>query len=206
MCFIQILPVAVGASRGENSWKTNTAVAALIDKLTQQKFTGLERSKNGEIVSVSLTAAYVNDQNLNLLSNIGSIQTLALQVRPNASDFTKDGIISIARLTNLVSIDIECGGELNHGIVNAIARLQRLQKVSLVSAYPRPDEYTSLTNLHGLVELNIIHCPTFGDRELSLVTNLTQLKILTLVGDSVTSTGATILRGTNFTKVHIIIK
>lgn len=152
-----------------------------------------ERDAKGDVVSLTLTSLLANDAGLDLFGKFGSLQKLRLQTSRLSPGLTRQGISSLVTMTNLTSINIACGGLLKAGVFEEICKMKKVRELGLVAAYPPASEYSGLTNLHNLVELRVGHCTNFGDRELSLLTNLPALKSLILYADGFSSEGTNVL-------------
>lgn len=107
-------------------------------------------------------------------------------------------------MTNLTSMNIACGGLLKAGVFEEICKMKEVRELGLVAAYPPASEYFGLTNLHNMVELRVAYCTNFGDREVSMLTNLINLRSLTLYADGFSSEGTNVLRSmTGLTNVAV---
>jgi hypothetical protein len=173
---------------------TNSAWVWIRNEIEKGRTPGSwERDAKGDVVSLTLTSLLANDAGLDLFSKFGSVQKLRLQTSRLSPELTRQGISSLVRMTNLTSINIVCGGLLKAGVFEEICKMKELRELGLVAAYPPAREYFGLTNLHNLVELRVGYCTNFGDRELSLLTNLPALKSLTLYADGLSSESTNVL-------------
>ena len=173
---------------------TNSAWAWIWNEIEKGRTPGCwELDAKGDVVSLTLTSLLANDAGLDLFSKFGSVQKLRLQTSRLSPELTRQGISSLVRMTNVTSINIACGGLLKAGVFEEICKMKGVRELGLVAAYPPASEYSCLTNLNNLVELRVAYCTNFGDRELSLLTNLPALKRLTLYADGFSSEGTNVL-------------
>lgn len=158
----------------------------------------LVRDDKGKVISLALRPANVNDRALFLVSRIGSLQELVIQGRgkPETGEWTREGVASLGKLTNLTSLRVVCVAPLpalKEGVFEEICMLRGLRSLSLVAACPERSEYGALSNLKNLTELQVSYATNFGDAELCLVTNLVNLKSLTISFDAVSRGGTNVL-------------
>lgn len=102
----------------------------------------------------------------------------------------------LGKLTNLVTLRVACVAPkpaLKNGVFEEICNLTGLKTLSLVAAYPERSEYVALTNLQTLAELNVSYATNFGDAELCLLTNLVNLRKLSISADAVSREGTNVL-------------
>jgi hypothetical protein len=190
-------------SIGTGDRATNSTLAWILDQIENGREPGRwERNEKGEIVSLNLSPLLANDVGLGLFKQFGSVHTIRLQTSGLSPELTKQGISSLARMTNLTSLSLACGHLLKTGVFDEICKLRGLRELSLYGACPPQKEYASITNLQNLVRLRISLCANFGDREINLLTNLPTLKSLTLEYNGFSRDGTNVLRSlsglTNF--------
>ena len=174
------------------------AVAANVRELLQQiddkHPESIKTDSTGHVVSLALPQGWANDNNLRLVSRIDSLQLLELAPTRRAEP-TQLGIVSLARRTNLVSLNLVCSGPLPEGVLRSVCSLNRLRSLSLAADYPPVSEYDSITNLQNLTELHVNCCTNFGDAQLTLITNLPNLRSLELRADALSSQATNVLFG-----------
>jgi hypothetical protein len=99
-------------------------------------------------------------------------------------------------MTNLTTLRVACIAPkpaLEDGIFEEICNLRALKSLSLVSAYPERSVYVALTNLQNLAELNVSYATNFGGAELCLLTNLVNLRNLSIQYHAVSREGMNVL-------------
>ena len=174
------------------------AVAANLDVLLQQIEASnpedIGRDSVGDVVSVVLRQGRATDDNLSLISTLDSLRRIALEPARRAKP-TQQGIETLSRLTNLVSLQLACCGALPDGVFNATCGLKRLRCLNLCAAYPPASEYYSITNLQDLAELHVTYCTNFGDSQLTVITNLPNLRSIELRADALSGHATNILSG-----------
>ena len=155
---------------------TNAEVAALLREIQHNNIwiNPIVWNTNGELVTVSLPRSEATDSNILMLSQIYSIQTLRIQ------GFTIDGSDALHGFTNLMALNLACGGRMSSGVFEHIGRIHGLRQLSLWGIYPSREEYTNLLALTNLEEFANTACTNFGPQELKLLTNLTRLKSIRL--------------------------
>jgi hypothetical protein len=95
-----------------------------------------------------------------------------------------------------VTLRVACLGLkplLKEGVLEEICNLRRLKSLTLMAAYPERSEYVALTNLQDLAELNLSCATNFGDTEFCSLTNLVNLRSLSIYGDAVSREGTNVL-------------
>lgn len=150
----------------------------------------VKRDDNGQVRSLTLPESRVNDEALVLASGIPSIRELRVRGRAravNGFEPTQKWFAALVGMTNLVSLRVDCMGEMDGGMFREITKLKSLHALSLYGAFPRREEYAGLTNLQGLLELHVSYCTNFGDAELVVLTNLTHLRSISLYATAVSS-------------------
>lgn len=180
------------------------SLGALLQEIEAANRDDIGRDPSGNVVSLTLRQGWANDYNLTLISGLNSLQRLVLVLSRRAEP-TEHGLASLGTLTNLVSLHLSCSGPLQAGFFRAACTLKRLRCLDLYAACPPAAEYKSLTNLQLLAELRVSYCPNFGDEQLSLVTNLTNLRSLELKADALSSEATNLLAGMR-TLTNILIK
>ena len=201
LCASEEKPVAQGAAEGnqgpERTQSTDHELAALLKRLEEGRSTGdVERDGNGDVISVALRWTNSNNRALFLVSTLGSLQQLAILGRGIPDEWTQEGISCLGKLTNLVTLRVACVAPkpaLKAGTFQEICNLRGLKSLSLVAACPERSEYVALTNLQGLAELNVSYATNFGDAELCLLTNLVNLRNLSICYDAVSRQGTNVL-------------
>lgn len=172
----------------------NASLTELLSKLEQGPSMDLRRDRNGNVVDLTLRQEHAQDKNLRLISRAGTIRSLRIQGRSQLGGVTREGVRSLAQLTNLVTLRVCCLGEMQAELFEEICRLKGLQYLGLASAYPPESAYGALTNLQALSELHVTYCTNFGDRQLRLLTNMLHLKSLTIDSGGITEQGTNFLR------------
>jgi hypothetical protein len=190
---------AVGKQGVERTQSTDHELAALLKRLKEGRNPGdVERDESGNVVSVVLRWTNANNRALFLVSALDSLQelTIAGRGRPETGEWTREGISYLGKLTNLVTLRVACLGLkplLKDGVLEEICNLRRLKSLSLMAAYPERSEYVALTNLQDLAELNLSYATNFGDAEFCSLTNLVNLRSLSIYGDAVSREGTNVL-------------
>lgn len=179
----------------------------LIQRLQERKAKYIKQSEEGAIVSLVIPRDLGTDQTLAAVGGIWSLQDLKLYLSQDSSRFTKEGVESLAVLTNLVSLRVWCAEQLPPMVFYEITRLKRLQHLELVASDAPIQEYDYLTNLCNLTELHMELTPNFGDAQSSLLTNLAQLRSVVLLWTGVHEVGANNFRHHDrFTNVILRLK
>jgi hypothetical protein len=176
---------------------TNSELSALLQKVEENP-EDLGRDRNGNVVSLALRGTNANNRALLLVSTFGFLQELVIQGRgrPDTGEWTREGIACLHNLTNLVSLRILCVAPqpaLKEGVFKEICNLRGLRSLSLVAACPERSDYVALSNLQNLAELRVSYATNFGDRELSSLTNLVNLRSLLIEWDAVSQQGTNVL-------------
>jgi hypothetical protein len=179
-------------------------VGALLQELRAANPEDVERDSAGNVVSVALRQGWASDHNLTLLSTVDTLHRLVL-VPSRRVELTEHGLTSLARLTNLVSLYLNCSGALRADVFRAACGLKRLRCLGLYGACPPVGEYNSITNLQDLAELHVAYCTNFTDQQLALVTNLPNLRTIELKADGL-SGQATNIASRMRTLTNIVIK
>ena len=176
--------------------QTNSQTSDYSDYEFSGGFGKWTRDISNNAVSVRLWYPLANDQGIALFSGFTTIREFSLKVPSRYNmGISAAGIASLTPLTNLTKLSVACAGSLRPGVVEAICRLKQLRELQLYAAHPPPQEYACLTNLQNLTTLSIIYNTNFCDRELSILTNLTNLRSLTLRDDGFSEEGVRVLAG-----------
>jgi hypothetical protein len=191
-CFILAMSWAAVALAG--SAGTNSPINLLVAQMEREDPNSIKTSESGTVVEMRLAGKLATDINLILISNIASLQHLEIRGLANKSEPTKQGFTTLKHLTNLVSLRICCFSNLNEGALREVAELGHLRRLCLVSADVPAADYTALSTLRDLEELTIDYAPHFGDKELTVLTNLVHLRRLRLHFDAISPGGTNILR------------
>jgi hypothetical protein len=181
-------------------------ISQLLKEIERSESIPPKRDKNGEIVSLSLEQSLANDERIEIASKIHSLRELQLGY---PKDITKEGISHLVGMTNLSSMSLWCVRELKPGVFEEICKIQGLRKLSLSAVHPPAGEYAAITNLQLLTVLHIGlgDGTNFGDHQLSLLTNLHNLKSLDLGYSGITFEGMKILHQmTGLTNVNVLPK
>jgi hypothetical protein len=99
-------------------------------------------------------------------------------------------------MTNLSALRIACLAfepDKNLQFLEDVSQLKQLRSLYLVCASQKKQEYFALTNLQNLTTLLVAYDTNFGNAELSLLTNLPNLKRVDLYADGVTPQGTNVL-------------
>jgi hypothetical protein len=176
----------------------NHELASLLKRLDASRDgTDLVRDSRGNIVSIALRGTNANDRALILVSTLTSVKELTIQGRGMGDECTREGISNLHKMTNLTHLRLLCVSPqptLEAGVFKEVCSLKSLESLILVSAYPERSEYPALANLQNLTELRLSYCTNFGDAELCLLTNLSNLRSLYISSDAVSRDGANVLR------------
>jgi len=189
----------MGLGQAQTTVQTMAAVSSadtLVKEIEQGSRYDVTRDSRGNVVALRLLREWVTDWNLTLVSEIGSLKEVSL-VTSKTNDLSGRGISSLSRLTNLVSVQVNCGGSLPKGVFREVCNLRRLQHLGLAGAYPPAEEYTSITNLNNLTDLRVVACTNFTDKELNYLTNLVNLRSLVLYYDGISKEGTNVLQTMN---------
>jgi hypothetical protein len=180
--------------------KTNPELdrqVALDSLLSSVEEIDLQKDSQGHVVSLALGSRNTSDQSLSLVSTLSRLQELTIRGRGWPSNqWTLDGLAQLKRLTNLSTLRIACLAvepNMNLQFLHEVSRLDQLRSLYLVCASQKTHEYFALTNLQNLTTLFVSYDTNFGNAELSLLTNLPNLKHIDLYGDAVTSQGTNVL-------------
>lgn len=169
-----------------------TNVGVLLQHIEAAHSEDVERDSAGNVVSVTLRTGWANDRNLILISTLDSVRRLVLMTSRRGEP-TQYGLDSLRKMTNLVSLYLDCGGPLPEGVFRATCNLKHLRCLGLYAAYPPVSEYDRITNLQELVELHITYCTNFGDAQLTPITKLPNLRNLELKADALSSQATNLL-------------
>jgi hypothetical protein len=157
-----------------------------------------QKDGEGRVVFLALRSTNATDKNLSLVSTLQSLQELTIQGRgwPASNRWSLEGISYLEKLTNLTTLRILCQAvppEINVQFLPEVSRLTKLRNLYLVAAPQEKQNYTSLTNLQNLVALHVSYDTNFGDAELSLLTNMPNLRNVDLFWNAVTPEGTNVL-------------
>jgi hypothetical protein len=181
---------------GETKPESNRQVA-LDSLLSSIEYLDLQKDEQGHVVSLALGSRNATDQNLSLVSTLSTLQELTIRGRGWPSNqWTLDGLAQLERMTNLSSLRIACLAvepDKNLQFLYEVSRLHQLRSLYLVCASQKTAEYFALTNLQNLTTLLVSYDTNFGNAELSLLTNLPNLKRIDLYGAAVTPEGTNVL-------------
>jgi hypothetical protein len=186
----------LSVARGENvipSAAEDKELDHLLERLATNDRRNVERDSDGNVISVFLRGGLANDENVQAIARLKSIRTLRMQGRAQAGELTAKGIAPLAQLTNMTVLSIACIGELTPGVFREVCTLRGLNALQLTATYAPPSEYACITNLPNLSSLYVSYCTNFGDGELASLTNLPQLKDLTLDSIAVSKRATNIL-------------
>ena len=162
---------------------TNARLTALLRDIQEHDNPYNDRvvfDTNGQPVSVKLWSSNANDADLSTISDAGSIKTLYLQTGAHAKNITREGLVSLRKLTNLTELHLACMIDMPPGMFGEICQLKNLRILSLVAEMPPPNEYTNLARLKNLEQLHISYATNFSPQEALVLTNLTNLKDLSI--------------------------
>jgi len=175
---------------------TVSNVTALLQRVQAANPFDLETNSTGRILSVTLRQDLATDDTLTLITNLGSLRRLVIM--PNRrGNLTTRGISALSSLTNLVSLHLSCSGNLPEGVFREICNLTQIRCLALYGARPPESEYSGITNLQNLVQLNVTYCTNFGDRQLSLITNLPNLRSIEVWADALSAHATNLLARMN---------
>ena len=179
-----------------------TNVSALLEQVVYNNKNDVLWDKSRNVVAVTLRYGFATDSNLHLLSSISTLRQLWLQ--PTSKDeLSVQGIIDLRGLTNLASLNLSCTTALPKGVFCGVCDLKQLTRLELVAACPPHDEYSCITNLETLAELRVTYCTNFDDVAFSYVTNLSNLKRLTVYGAAVSKESTNLLRKLKLTNAVV---
>ena len=143
----------------------------LVKRVKAESPDNIQRDKNGAVVYVS--AGWVNDDNLALISREASIRELSF----GGSRLTDGGIAAVGQMTNLTSLTCLSVGRRN--ALPPISKLTGLRQLKFVCSAFKPADLPYLTQMTNLEELMLTQGWTLGTNGLAAMTNLTHLKKLT---------------------------
>lgn len=212
LCFVALLAIATSLPALLSAQSDSVAgapvvaenVGALLQQVGAANPEDVERDSAGNVVFVALRQGWASDHNLTLLSTMDTVRRVVL-VPSRKAEPSEHGIASLAKLTNLVSLNLNCGSFLKAGVFRSTCNLKGLRCLGLYGACPPVDEYNSLTNLQGLAELHVAYCTNFTDQQLMLVTNLPNLRTIELRADGLSTQATNILAGMR-TLTNVVIK
>jgi hypothetical protein len=167
-------------------------VQSFLQEMSNEKAARVSRNSQGEIISLELWGERATDLSLVMASRVVSLGSLTVG-GSQATNCTAVGASALRSFTNLATVKLLCAGNLKPGFFKEICQLQRLRKVQITQASPPVEEYACMAKLYQLEELGIAHCTNFGNAQLTVITNLTNLKSLELVANSVTPDGTNVL-------------
>jgi hypothetical protein len=174
---------------------TESQLWAFLRELEAEKVAEVEHDVQGKVVSLTLRRTHATDQGLVYASLLDSLRSLAIHGRPLPSDYSESAAASLRNLINLVSLKVLCTGPLQPGFFRELCALRNLRELQLTDATPPKEEYSYLARLSRLERLGLASCTNFGDTELTVVTNLANLRSLKLIANGVTQQGTNVLRG-----------
>jgi len=176
------------AARAEDHG-TNT-VSNLLQTLSARFPGTIDRNGLGAIVAIGIPSRFNDDHSLELLGSLCTVTQVVLfggskQWEQGSPTLTERGIAFLAGMTNLTNLELACLQHLDGGVLRGVSDLSQLKRLTLYNVALSSEEYKWLSYATNLVRLEIQNCSNFGDHELCLLTNLTTLKDLRLLGTSV---------------------
>jgi len=183
------LPIVLAQTT--NSDDDQAKISRLLREIQLRSSSWVERDSNGNVVTLVLYQHLADNERIETASKIHSLHELQLGFPTRV---TKEGISHLIGMTNLSSVSLSCCPEFNPGVFEGICKIRGLRELSLVAARPPAKEYSAITNLQLLTVLQLGVGTNFGDHELSLLTNLPNLKSLEIGISGITSEGMKVLR------------
>ena len=122
-----------------------------------------------------------NDDSLEIIGTLGALQSLKLE---RCRQITEQGMTSLAKLTQLQSLDLMMFSRQKTDLVLAsLAKLTQLKFLDLGSCRDITDQgLAALDNLTQLWTLKLRDCEHITDQGLGFLASLTQLQSLSLMG------------------------
>jgi hypothetical protein len=191
--------IASGQAPGSAA-RNDLATKNDITSLLRNNPEDLKQDALGNVVFLALRGTNASDQNLSTAGTLPSIRELVIQGRGRRGtpSWTTDGISQLRKLPRLEKLRILCVSlepALETEVFQEICHLQGLRSLMLVAASPKQSDFAYLTNLQNLVELHINYATNFGDPELSLLTNLPNLKHVGFACDAISRDGTNVFDG-----------
>ncbi len=142
----------------------------LVQRLEAESSDRIQRDKNGAVVSIS--AGWVNDDNMALICREASIRELTV----GGLRLTDGGFAAVGQMTNLTSLT--CLSVSRRNAMPTIAKLPQLRQLHFVCSSLKPADLPFLVQMTNLEELRLVSAWTLGTNGLAAMTNLTRLKKL----------------------------
>jgi hypothetical protein len=195
LAFVVLCPTARGAATDylavSAEVQGTNPVSNLLQTISTRFPWTIDRDSTGSPVCIGIPSRYNDDRSLALLGSLCTVTQIVIfggskEWEQMSPPLTERGISFLAGMTNLTSLELACLQRLDSGVLRGVCGLTHLNRLTLYNVALPSDEYRWLAYATNLEHLEIQNCSNFGDQQLRLITTLTTLKDLRLLGTSVT--------------------
>lgn len=164
-------------------------VAGLVQQLRDEWRGAVEQDQGGRTVKLWLGQKWCTDRNIALVAQIKDLRELRLQ----SGHPTVEGLRLMRQNSRLCSLHFAGYPQIPAGMLREAASFPHITELHLYGADSSASEYASLASMTNLTDLSITAGLSFGDSDLSRLTNLPNLKSLCISSGALRPASAALL-------------